>query len=376
MKTRICIATAFASVLLPLAASANGLEDLLSNPDNVMLRKPAPKAAVSAAPAADASAKKAAEEAAAKKAAEAAEAAAAKKAAEEAAAKKAAEAAEAAAAKKAEEERKAAEMKRLREQVAAEKAAREQAEAARRAAEAQAKAEKKAAEKAESDRVAAEARAAKALEEKAGLEKRAAYLANPDPDERPAPKKRLEAKGDQPDVTEGAPDVKVQVEKKGKKKLTGRSAVITADRTDYDRKEGVILFDRNVYVDDEQYQMHAERMFVFLDGTNDLKRLVAIGNVAITNDAKAAGCSRAVYTKAASRIVLYGDDRHPAWLRDAGGKKGDASEVRGKRITYWFDSETATVEGATIEMPGIKGGAKDIFDGPSRKADKDKKKAE
>ena len=361
MKTRICIATAFATVLLPLAVSANGLEDLLSNPDNVMLRKPAPKAAVPAAPAVEASAQKAAEEAAAKKAAE------------EAAAKKAAEEA---AAKKAEEERNAAELKRLREQVAAEKVAREQAEAARRTAEAQAEAEKKAAEKAESDRKAAEAKAAQALKEKAGLEKRAAYLANPDPDERPAPKKRLEAKRDLPDVTEGPADVKVQVEKKGKKKLTGRSAVITADRTDYDRKEGVILFDRNVYVDDEQYQMHAERMFVFLDGTNDLKRLVAIGNVAITNDAKAAGCSRAVYTKAASRIVLYGDDRHPAWLRDAGGKKGDASEVRGKRITYWFDSETATVEGATIEMPGIKGGAKDIFDGPSRKTDKDKKKAE
>ena len=203
----------------------------------------------------------------------------------------------------------------------------------------------------------------------------AALAGNPEaPEAKPAGKpQKLVAKGDRPDVTEMP---KAVVEKKGKKGLSGRAAVITADRTDYDRKEGVILFDRNVYVDDEQYQMHAERMFVFLDGTNDLKRLVAIGNVAITNDAKAAGCSRAVYTKAASRIVLYGDDRHPAWLRDAGGKKGDASEVRGKRITYWFDSETATVEGATIEMPGIKGGAKDIFDGPSRKADKDKKKAE
>ena len=192
---------------------------------------------------------------------------------------------------------------------------------------------------------------------------------------------KLTAKGDQPDVTEtvpaGAKPLAV-VEKKGRKAQTGRAAVITADRTDYDRKEGVILFDRNVYVDDEQYQMHAERMFVFLDGTNDLKRIVALGNVAITNDTKAAGCAKAVYTKAASRIVLYGDEQQPAWLRDAGGKKGDASEIKGRRITYWFDSETATVEGSEISVPGIKGkgGAKDLLGGALGGSDKKSDKAE
>ena len=34
--------------------------------------------------------------------------------------------------------------------------------------------------------------------------------------------------------------------KKTKSKAPARDAVITADRTDYDRKEGVVLFDRNV----------------------------------------------------------------------------------------------------------------------------------
>ena len=159
-------------------------------------------------------------------------------------------------------------------------------------------------------------------------------------------------------------------DKKPKKQITGRAAVITADRTDYDRKESVILFDRNVYVDDEQYQMRAERLFVFLDGTNDLKRLVAIGNVSITNDSKSAGCDRAVYTKAASRIVLYGSEQQPAWLRDAGGKKGDASEVQGLRITYWLDSGLATVEKSVIKLPGVKGGAKDLFDAAKQPAKK------
>ena len=354
MKASVFIAVALAA-LLP--AGGAGLADLAS-PDDVMLRRPAQKTAAEAEAAddverrfrelkakaeAEQKAKAAAEKAASEKAA-AEKAASARKAKEEAArraqAEKAAAAkaqAEKAAAEKAEAERRAkaeaaareAELKRLREQVATEKAAREQAE-----------------------------------EKAARAEKRAAYLANPDPDERPAPKKRLEAATPAQDVTE-TPVVAVQKAgaRKEKKALTGRAAVITADRTDYDRKEGVILFDRNVFVDDEQYQMHAERLFVFLDGTNDMKRLVALGNVAITNEDKSAWCTKAVYTKAASRIVMYGDAQHPAWLRDAGGKSGDASEVRGLRITYWIDSGLATVEKSVITLPGLKGtnSPKDLF---------------
>ena len=357
MKASVFIAVALAA-LLP--AGGAGLADLAS-PDDVMLRRPAQKTATEAEAADDverrfrelkakaeaeqrakAAAEKAASEKAAAEKAAAEKAAAERKAKEEAARRARAEAerkaqAEKAAAEKAEAERRAkaeaaareAELKRLREQVATEKAAREQAE-----------------------------------EKAARAEKRAAYLANPDPDERPAPKKRLEAATPAQDVTE-TPVVAVQKAgaRKEKKALTGRAAVITADRTDYDRKEGVILFDRNVFVDDEQYQMHAERLFVFLDGTNDMKRLVALGNVAITNEDKSAWCTKAVYTKAASRIVMYGDAQHPAWLRDAGGKSGDASEVRGLRITYWIDSGLATVEKSVITLPGLKGTncPKDLF---------------
>ncbi len=184
--------------------------------------------------------------------------------------------------------------------------------------------------------------------------------ARPEAKPETAAKAKLVVTNDMTDVTDVPPEAP---KKKAKKELTGRSAVITADRTDYDRKEGVILFDRNVYVDDEQYQMHTERLFVFLDGTNDMKRLVALGNVAITNEEKSAWCTKAVYTKTASRLVMYGDEQNPAWLRDAGSKPGDTSEVRGLRITYWIDSGIATVERPVITVPGLKGssGPKDIF---------------
>ena len=153
---------------------------------------------------------------------------------------------------------------------------------------------------------------------------------------------------------EGQDAGKAAQKKQKQKKQSGRDAVITAERTDYDRKEGVILFDRNVYVDDEQYQLHADRLFLFMDGTN-LKRLVALGNVAITNEEKNASCSRAVYVKKLSKIVMYGSDAAPARLYQ-GGKK--ASTVVGERITFWLNSEQVEIEKPVVTVPGgsFKGG--------------------
>ena len=165
-------------------------------------------------------------------------------------------------------------------------------------------------------------------------------------------------------VVAPAPVADVSVEKAAGSSVAGekvekksnapkKDAVITADRTDYDRKEGVVLFDRNVHVDDEQYQIHTDRLFLFLDGTNDLKRLVAIGNVAITNENRRAYCARATFNKKLGRIVMYSSDEITAELREE-GKKG--SEVKGEKITFWIDSEQVEVENPVITMPGGFGG--------------------
>ena len=275
-----------------------------------------------------------------------------------AAAEAEAKAKEDAEAKAKEDEAKAAaeaEIKALREQIAREKAAREEIagkaaldRAAAEKAAAQAVEDRKAAEKAAAQAAADRAAAEKATEAKAKAEKRIEYLQNPDPDERPKPKK-LEAPAEQRDVTETVGKKKKAKKEKGASARTGRDAVITSERTDYDRKEGIILFDRNVFVDDELYQMHADRLFVFLDGTNDLKRIVAIGNVSITNEQRTASCSRAVFTKAASKIVMYGDETSNAKLEDPSQRGGVAE---GKKITFWLDAEQVEVEGSAVRLPG------------------------
>ena len=233
-------------------------------------------------------------------------------------------------------------------------AAAEAQERAKAEAEAKAKAEAERKAKEEAARAAAEAEAkAKAEAERKAQEEAAKAAAEAEA------KAKAEAETKKQEVSASGKDKpgKDKKDKKSDKKAkvkvnaprTGRDAVITSERTDYDRKEGIILFDRNVFVDDEQYQMHADRLFVFLDGTNDLKRIVAIGNVSITNEARTASCSKAVFTKAASKIVMYGDDTTNAKLTDPSQRGG---MVEGKKITFWLDAEQVSVEGSVVNLPG------------------------
>jgi len=102
-----------------------------------------------------------------------------------------------------------------------------------------------------------------------------------------------------------------------------RSVKITSARTDYDRKQGVIMFDE----------------------------------VAITNDLRAGTCAKATYTKATQKIVMYGDgDGTTARLADNGRRR---SEVEGRKITFWIDSEQVEVEGSTVTLDAGSLGGKD-----------------
>ena len=197
---------------------------------------------------------------------------------------------------------------------------------------------------------------------------------------------------DTPQVTADAPvtNAEVQVEKPQpkkpkEKKLTGRPAKITSDTTVYNRKEGIASFEGHVHVDDEQYQMHADRVFLFFDvdkdstngvhrakGTNDVhkaakgtddmrraagdvRRVVAIGHVAMTNDAHRAYGAKATYSKKNGLVVLYSGDGITAEVRDE--SKAQPQIVRGKRIRFWIDSEQVEVDEADLTGAAPSGGA-------------------
>ena len=115
------------------------------------------------------------------------------------------------------------------------------------------------------------------------------------------------------------------------------------------RKEGIVFFDKDVYVDDEQYQLHADQAYVFLNGTNDLRRIVAIGHVAMTNDTKRAYGSKVSYYKEGGMVVLYGDEECLAEVRDE--SKEQDQVVKGRKIKFWIDSEQVEVMEADISAP-------------------------
>lgn len=134
---------------------------------------------------------------------------------------------------------------------------------------------------------------------------------------------------------------------------TQGSAKITSASTYYDRKEGFAYFSGNVFVDDGKYQLHADRAYVFMDGTNELNRIVAIGGVAMTNELRRAYGAKASYYRDPGMVVLYAGDGVPAEVREE--HPDGPRVVRGKKIKFWTGSEQVEVLEAEISSPSRNG---------------------
>ena len=125
---------------------------------------------------------------------------------------------------------------------------------------------------------------------------------------------------------------------------------ITAANTFYDRKEGYAVFRGNVAVEDSQYQLHADRAFVYTSETNTLTRIVALGHVAITNGTKRAYGAKASYHRDSGLVVLHAGDGITAEVRD---ETPDGNQtVRGRKIKFWTGTRQVEVVEAELEAPG------------------------
>ena len=128
------------------------------------------------------------------------------------------------------------------------------------------------------------------------------------------------------------------------------TTTLTSVRADYDRREGVVMFEDGVYLDNREYKFAADRLFAFLQSTNELKRVVAIGNVAVTNGSNCGSCDRAVYLRSNAKVTMYASpDGRPATLEDS--SKGNArNRLEGDKISFWIDSEQVEVENSRITV--------------------------
>ena len=108
------------------------------------------------------------------------------------------------------------------------------------------------------------------------------------------------------------------------------------------------MFAGDVKVDYPGYSMTSDELFVFLKETNRLSRVVALGNVTISNETRVGYCDRATYNKGRNEVVMYPADKEKTVrLVDNGEKK---SEVEGEKITFWLDAEQVEIVNSRISV--------------------------
>ena len=135
-----------------------------------------------------------------------------------------------------------------------------------------------------------------------------------------------------------------------------KSAKIRSRTTDFDRSEGVILFEGEVCIDyAEDCTMCSDKVYAFIGGSNELTRVVALGLVAITNDQRTGLCEMAVYRRKKSEIEMFGEVEKGTTARLVDGAAG-AGTLEGTRLRFWLDSEQVEVDNTAIttEKKGTK----------------------
>jgi len=115
---------------------------------------------------------------------------------------------------------------------------------------------------------------------------------------------------------------------------------ITSQRFEFDYKQLVAIFDADVKVAHPQFYLEADLVFVFITETNDVKNILAQGNVLMTNETSRAECDWALYTREEGTLVMKAADENGV-AKITHGK----DLVTGPVITFWLDDERMTVEG-------------------------------
>ena len=146
-------------------------------------------------------------------------------------------------------------------------------------------------------------------------------------------------------ISEDANRVEIAGQKEDANEI--KSARITSRTADLDRAAGVVMFEGDVVVRySNDCTMCADRLFMFVAGTNELSRVVALGNVSITNDTRTGTCAMATFRRKRSEIEMFGDGNATfARLVERGD---DAGALEGTRIRFWLDTEQVEVENSRI----------------------------
>lgn len=126
-----------------------------------------------------------------------------------------------------------------------------------------------------------------------------------------------------------------------------QTLVIASERCDFDREDGIVLFDGDAAISyATDYTMNANRLWVYFSGSNELDRVIAEGNVTLTNEMRIGVCDRAIYCRRTGEIEMFGGkDGSLARLAELGSK-----ELAGCRIKFFVDAEQVEVIESEITL--------------------------
>lgn len=123
---------------------------------------------------------------------------------------------------------------------------------------------------------------------------------------------------------------------------------IRSTSCDYDGKSGAIVFKGDVHVDyEDEYTLTAERVLVLLAESNRLERVVASGNVVISNGLHMGTCAVATYNKTRGEVEMFGERDRQAHLIEYGE---NTNEVEGDRIRFWIGSEEVEIFNSRLSI--------------------------
>lgn len=127
----------------------------------------------------------------------------------------------------------------------------------------------------------------------------------------------------------------------------GEELSVVSRRCDMDRKSGVVLFEGEARVDYRPgYTLCADRVYALFSGTNELDRLIADGNVSVTNGVRVGVCDKAVFWRKRGEIEMTGwPDGRMARLSDE-----TANALAGRTMRFWLKTEQVEVSGAELTV--------------------------
>jgi hypothetical protein len=123
-------------------------------------------------------------------------------------------------------------------------------------------------------------------------------------------------------------------------------ASISSRTCDADRARGVIMFEGDVKVEyNVDTVLGTDRLFVFLNSSNRLSRIVALGNVSLTNGVRRGRSEMATFVKRTGRIDMYGGENGSL------AKLQEGTDIlEGTHIRFWMNSEVVEVDNTRISV--------------------------